>query len=213
MQYHQIAELFYGIAGSAELAYSTYIYAQVDKAYYKRVTSQTSSARLAGKFFGGLVAQLLVSFQLMNYHQLNYITLTCISIGALTTLFLPSVKANRQFYVKWEPGQRRTEAGHEVEKEALQELKEVDARKQIGNDKLSQWSMKKSLRFLLLDLKTAYGNGYILKWSLWWAIASAGQYQVINYIQALWDKIREEGGNEEPLYNGLVKALHTSLSK
>lgn len=57
----------------------------------------------------------------------------------------------------------------------------------------------------------AYSNSYIIKWSIWWALASAGQYQVVNYIQVLWEEINQE--NQLEPYNGVVKALHTLLSK
>lgn len=194
-------EVFYGIAASAELAYSTYIYAQVDGDYYKRVTSQTHSARLAGKFFGGLVAQILVTWNLMNYHQLNYVTLACTATGLIFTLFLPKVKSNKQFYLK---SAKISALTHENEP--------LKVNRENGECVVSSVSIKDSVVELYNDFKSAYRNNYILKWSLWWAIASAGQYQVVNYVQALWEKIREEGGTEDELYNGAVKAIHTFLS-
>lgn len=71
----QILEFFYGTYMAAEVAYYTYIYAKVDKKYYPRVTSHTRAAMFAGKLVAGILAQLLINFELMNYKELNYITL------------------------------------------------------------------------------------------------------------------------------------------
>lgn len=72
----QIMEFFYGLFLSAEVAYYTYIYAKVDKKYYQEVTGHTKAAALFGRSMSGVVAQLTASFDLLDYHQLNYITAT-----------------------------------------------------------------------------------------------------------------------------------------
>ena len=59
---------------ATEVAYFTYIYAKVPKEYYQEVTSHTRAAILAGRTISGIIAQLLVSFNLMDYRELNYIT-------------------------------------------------------------------------------------------------------------------------------------------
>lgn len=59
---------------ACEVAYYTYIYAKVDKEYYQRVTSHTRAAILAGRAFSAILGQVLVSFNIMDYRQLNYIT-------------------------------------------------------------------------------------------------------------------------------------------
>lgn len=71
----QILEFFYGLFFSTEVAYYTYIYAKVDKKHYQEVTSHTKAASLFGRCMAGIVAQLTVSFDILDYHQLNYITL------------------------------------------------------------------------------------------------------------------------------------------
>ena len=68
-------EFFYGTYMAAEVAYYTYIYAKVDKKYYPRVTSYTRAAIFVGKLLGDILAQALMYFQVMNYRDLNYITL------------------------------------------------------------------------------------------------------------------------------------------
>lgn len=60
---------------AAEVAYYPYIYAKLDKKHYTRVTSHTRAAMFAGKVVGCLSGQLLVYYNLMDYRDLNYITL------------------------------------------------------------------------------------------------------------------------------------------
>jgi len=72
----QIAKFFFGLFLSAEVAYYTYIYAKVDKEHYQEVTSYTKAASLFGRSMSGIIAQLTASFDLLNYHQLNYLTLS-----------------------------------------------------------------------------------------------------------------------------------------
>lgn len=38
--------------------------------------------------------------------------------------------------------------------------------------------VKRAYSILWIDFTRAYSNSYVLKWSVWWAIASAGYYQV-----------------------------------
>lgn len=59
---------------ATEIAYYTYIYAKVSTEFYQQVTSHTRAALLAGKSLSGILAQILISFNLMNFRELNYIT-------------------------------------------------------------------------------------------------------------------------------------------
>lgn len=52
----------------------TYIYAKVPKEKYQRVTGYTRASLLTGRFLAGVLAQILVSFSLMNVRELNYIS-------------------------------------------------------------------------------------------------------------------------------------------
>lgn len=68
-------EVFYGFFMAAEVAYYTYIYAQVDKEHYQQVTSHTRTAYLFGRALSGIVSQALVSSGTLDYYQLNFISL------------------------------------------------------------------------------------------------------------------------------------------
>lgn len=65
---------------ACEVAYYTYIYAKVERNRYQLVTGHTRAAILTGRFLASTLAQLLVSFGLMNYEQLLYISFGCESI-------------------------------------------------------------------------------------------------------------------------------------
>lgn len=72
-----IVQFLYGTFMACEVAYYTYIYAKVERSKYQLVTGHTRSAILAGRFFGAVLAQLLISFSLMNYRELLYISFGC----------------------------------------------------------------------------------------------------------------------------------------
>lgn len=71
----QFVEGIYGTYCATEIAYYSYIYAKTDKQHYQAVTSHTRAAILVGRFVAGVSSQLLVFFRVMNYRQLNYLTL------------------------------------------------------------------------------------------------------------------------------------------
>lgn len=73
----QATEIFYGTYMATEVAYYTYIYAKVDREHFQVVTGYTKSAILAGRFLAGVVAQLMVSFRVMDLRELNYLSLGC----------------------------------------------------------------------------------------------------------------------------------------
>lgn len=52
------------------------------------------------------------------------------------------------------------------------------------------------LQVLFDDLLKCYRCPSLLAWSLWWALATCGYFQVINYAQALWENIRPSQAHE-----------------
>lgn len=51
------------------------MYAKVEKNKYQRVTGNARAAILVGRFTASVIAQLLVSFDIMNFRDLNFLTL------------------------------------------------------------------------------------------------------------------------------------------
>lgn len=90
---------------------------------------------------------------------------------------------------------------------------------------------------LFNDFKMAYTNTYVLKWSLWWALALCGFFfvsrltiellneeetivqsnvifstQVNTYSQVLWQITAQEHGGEKYLMNGAIDSIYTISS-
>jgi thiamine transporter 2/3 len=51
------------------------MYAKVEKSKYQKVTGNARAAVLAGRFTASVIAQLLVTFKLMDFRDLNFLTL------------------------------------------------------------------------------------------------------------------------------------------
>lgn len=51
------------------------MYAKVDKIHYQKVTGNARAAILAGRFIASVVAQLLVSYEVLDLRELNFLTL------------------------------------------------------------------------------------------------------------------------------------------
>lgn len=67
------------------------------------------------------------------------------------------------------------------------------------------------LKMLFGDLLHCYRVRPLLAWSLWWALATCGYFQIINYAQAVWENIRPSSDYE--IYNGYVETLSTLLGE
>lgn len=64
---------------------------------------------------------------------------------------------------------------------------------------------------LFADFLQCYRCRPLLAWSLWWALATCGYFQVINYAQVLWENVRPS--KEYEIYNGYVETLSTLLGE
>lgn len=62
---------------AAEVAYYTYMYAKVERSQYQQVTGHARAGILSGRFLAGVLAQILVSFEIMDLRELNYISFGC----------------------------------------------------------------------------------------------------------------------------------------
>lgn len=57
--------------------------------------------------------------------------------------------------------------------------------------------------------KDGYNSKYLIKWSVWWALATCGFIQVQVYMQPLWATIVNDPSR--PIYNGAVESILTVL--
>jgi len=184
------------------VAYYTYIYAQVSKENYKLVTSYTYTATFIGKFLAGTLAQILVTTRLLNYHELNYVTLGSLTTALILALALPKVRQSIYFNRLESQTQNYYDSDNNIQTNDSSKIKSINS---------LHFRLRKAYPILWKDFKSAYRNPYILKWSLWWALAMAGNLQVQNYIQALWKVLDAKG--ETRKYNGAVNAIQCILCK
>nr|XP_040577580.1 thiamine transporter 1-like [Lepeophtheirus salmonis] len=94
----QVMQFAYGVASSTEVAYFTYIYAQVDSSHYQIVTSFTRVALLVGRFCSGILGQFLVFMEFTTYRGLNYISLISVSLSTIVSFCLPKVQTSLYFH-------------------------------------------------------------------------------------------------------------------
>lgn len=218
----QIVEFFYGMVTATEVAYYAYIYSVVSTDHYQRVTSYCRSITLVAATTGAVLGQLLVSLADVSYFHLNAITLASVSLAFLCSFFLPMPQKSMFFHRKEVsealPGTDKTVATVSSDRPlSCQEDKNSPSadmgpapEQQAGNVK-PQNHVLRVLVQLSKDLRDCYCSRKLLYWSLWWALATAGFNQVLNYIQVLWDF--RAPSHSSAVYNGAVEAIATFLSK
>ena len=175
----QLMQAAYGFAVGAEVAYYSYIYAAVTTEHYQKVTSFTRAAILVGRMISGILGQLLISLHVTKYLALNYISFGSVSVAFLISLLLPSVPSSANAF-------NTSHDGYSWYSQIAQ-----------------QW--KAYLVDFLQGFKNCYSRELLVRWSLWWAVATCGELQVENYVQNLWDEIWPS--HEHKIYNGGVTAL------
>ena len=94
----QLMQVSYGVATSTEVAYFTYIYANVSGEWYQQVTSFTRAALLLGRFLSGALSQSLICLELCDFRSLNYISLSMVSCATVISFLLPPVKNTIYFH-------------------------------------------------------------------------------------------------------------------
>ncbi|KAJ1090302.1 hypothetical protein NDU88_003435 [Pleurodeles waltl] len=221
----QVLEFVYGLATATEIAYYAYIYSVVSPDHYQRVTSYCRSISLVGYTAGSVMGQLLVSLGGVSYFYLNVISLCSVGVAFIASLFLPMPKRSMFFHKK--PSKETLETGENEDKSPHPPITNQDqgchgnnvSPTEIANaGKLSDQdppysnSHRQFFRVLLqlvVDLKDCYSTKQLLYWSLWWALATAGYNQVLNYVQVLWEHV--EPSQNSTIYNGGVEALSTLL--
>lgn len=199
----QVAEVFYGLFIASEVAYFTYIYAKVNKSHYQEVSGHTKAALLLGRSLGSLVGQVLLLYNISSYYTLNYYTLTSTCLGILCVFLLPPVSKPLSL-TRIEKENIKT--GHDTE-EIENELAFSVSTEQDNR------TFMDSLTFMKDDFCEAFSNFHIAKWVFWSALASCGYYQILTYIQVLWEEITS--GTEKSVtaeLNGIVEAAYMLLS-
>ncbi|XP_056420508.1 thiamine transporter 2 isoform X2 [Hyla sarda] len=201
-------EFVYGMVTATEVAYFSYIYSVVDTEHYQKVTSYCRSITLVGFTFASVLGQLLVSLAGISYFYLNVISLVSVSIAFVSSMVLPMPRRSMFFHRKVvEKSVTSSSTEPNVTSNNPEEPNtepETDA-----SSKTPDPNFCKVLWLLCKDLKKCYSSVQLLYWSLWWALATAGYNQVINYVQVLWEHV--EPAQNSTIYNGGVEAVSTFL--
>ncbi|XP_077396634.1 solute carrier family 19 member 3b [Festucalex cinctus] len=207
-------EIHYAVVTATEVAYFSYIYSVIPLENYQRATGYLRSAVLFGYTFGAGLGQVLVSSAGMDYFYINAITLGVVSVAFLISFWLPMPQRSMFF-------QGRTTAA--LDRQSQQELPgrtdgldETAAgatdtssgkEKMERNDNAGSCSRTNVLsagHLLWKSFRESYSSRHLIYWSLWWALATAGYTQILNYIQLMWDHI--EPSATSSVYNGGVEA-------
>ncbi|KAM8904599.1 thiamine transporter 1-like [Spinachia spinachia] len=211
----QLLEFFFGLATASEVAYYSYIYSVVEPKHYQRVTAYCRSMALFGSAAGSLTGQLLLSVAKAQLLHLVIITLTTAAVAFLAPWFLPMPKRSLFFHKSPEMEEKPHSTTALIEKEGdlasqlplhSQAISTIPRSSETGRLRSGPVQV---LQVLLADFLKCYRCPSLLAWSLWWALATCGYFQVINYAQALWENIRPSQDNE--IYNGYVETLATLL--
>ncbi|NWW44491.1 S19A3 protein, partial [Pedionomus torquatus] len=217
----QMVEFFYGMATATEVAYYAYIYSVVSTDHYQRVTSYCRSITLVAATVAAVLGQLLVSLAGVSYFHLNAITLASVSLAFLCSLFLPMPQKSMFFHRKdvSPPASGPEKDVPSVASDGPSSCQEDKGSLSVGRGPTLEAQADKAsprndvLRVLVQlgkDLKDCYSSRKLLYWSLWWALATAGFNQVLNYVQVLWDF--RAPSHSSAVYNGAVEAVATFLS-
>lgn len=193
----KVMQVTFGLATAGEISYYSYLYAVVSKSHYQKIASFTKAASLVGKFVAYLCGQLLVSSNALDYHQLNIFSFISVIIALIISIILPRAEYSELFNPR------------PIEDDA-------DNEKNENNEVQShQRTTKNTLIYLITEIKTIYTDKHVLIWSIWWAFASCGNFQIGNYIQNLWHVLTpyKHDRKNRHLYNGAVEAAGTLFSK
>ncbi|NWI71430.1 S19A3 protein, partial [Todus mexicanus] len=215
----QVVEFFYGMVTATEVAYYAYIYSVVSTQHYQRVTSYCRSVTLAAATVAAVLGQLLVSLADVSYFHLNAMTLASVSLAFLCSFFLPMPQKSMFFHrrdaLETPPGPHKAVAALSSDrppscpedKGSVVPADRGAAPQQPPENAEPQSHVLGVLVQLGQDLRDCYSSRKLLYWSLWWALATAGFNQVVNYVQVLWDS--RAPSHSSAVYNGAVEAIAT----
>nr|XP_025965346.1 thiamine transporter 2-like [Dromaius novaehollandiae] len=216
----QVMEFFYGMVTATEVAYYAYIYSVISTEHYQKATSYCRSITLVAATVAAVLGQLLVSLAHVSYFYLNAITLASLSLAFVCSFFLPMPQKSMFFHRKdaaetLQGPDKVMATFNPNEPCSCQEDRDPASAdtgptpEQQADQPQPQSHALKVLVQLSKDLRECYSSRKLLYWSLWWALATAGFNQVLNYIQVLWDF--RAPSHSSAVYNGAVEAIATFL--
>uniref|UniRef100_A0A3Q3DYP7 Solute carrier family 19 member 3b n=1 Tax=Hippocampus comes TaxID=109280 RepID=A0A3Q3DYP7_HIPCM len=171
-----LLQIHYAVVTATEVAYFSYIYSAIPLENYQRATGYLRSAMLFGYTSGAGLGQILISLAGLNYFYLNAITLGVVSVAFLISFWLPMPQGSMFF----------------------------KGRKTASLGRQSQKNVFSAGHLLWQSFRESYSSRHLIYWSLWWALATAGYTQIVNYIQLMWNHIEPSASSS--VYNGGVES-------
>ncbi|XP_036005424.1 thiamine transporter 2 isoform X2 [Fundulus heteroclitus] len=221
----QAMQFCYGVVTASEVAYFSYIYSVVDLERYRKATSYSRSVQLLGYTAGSVLGQLLVSFDLMSYDDILVFTLVLTAVALVASCLLPMPQSS-MFFHRRRFGQRASKEGGKRRRDGsndeARDSKRSDTSRGDGGDEEVQGveeseeseekeSCSRVVVQLWRDFRRCYSSRQLLYWSVWWAMATCGYNQTVNYVQVLWEHVQPS--QNFSIYNGGVEATSNLLSK
>lgn len=171
-------------------------YSVVDVKKYRKATSYSRSVQLLGYTVGAVLGQVLVSFNLMPYDDIVVLTLVLTTIALFTSFLLPMPQRS-MFFHRRNPGTKTGDAaehtaassgevnGGDMEKRGETQDnpgKAVDEKEDLEELVVPQ-TCGKVILHMYRDFRQCYSSRQLLYWSVWWAMATCGYNQTVNYVQ------------------------------
>ncbi|XP_071403560.1 thiamine transporter 1 [Centroberyx affinis] len=212
----QLLEFFFGLATATEIAYYSYIYSVVEPAQYQRVTGLCRSVTLFGSAAGSLAGQVLLSVAQVPLLYLVTVTLSSAIVAFVAPWFLP-MPSRSLFFHKSPKAEEETshhnrspaDKTEDSESKMPLNIEDVITVSRADEAGSGRSGLAAVLWMLWEDFLQCYSCRPLLAWSVWWALATCGYFQVVNYAQALWEKVRPS--QDFDIYNGYVETLSTLL--
>ncbi|KAG1960253.1 thiamine transporter 1 [Pimephales promelas] len=212
----QLLEFFFGLATATEVAYYSYIYSVVEPSHYQRVTGFCRSVTLLGSAIGSLMGQVLVSVAQVPLFYLSVITLVSSCIAFVAPWFLHMPVKSLFFHEREQSSQDEAVLEPMNRGQLIEKPDDPESKMQLSTDEkmalrdnTSSSRLLEVLKMLWADFLQCYSSSTLLAWSVWWALSTCGYFQVVNYAQALWEKILPS--NDFEIYNGYVETISTLL--
>ncbi|KAE9546807.1 hypothetical protein FO519_009981, partial [Halicephalobus sp. NKZ332] len=188
----QVGHIMWGISAASDIGSYSYVYGKFEKDQYKKITSWTRAAAMAGRTGGYIFAQLLILTHIGNYMTLNQMNLYILCIALVFCFLLPRVSWKQVVNnIAIEQSKKQAQKSHSPLPTSFSEY------------------VLYRLKKLKSDFIKVYSNPFILKWSLWWAMAICMSYQVSLYAQTLLGQVQV--GDDNPL-NGFADAIYTFVA-
>ncbi|XP_069365887.1 thiamine transporter 2-like [Maniola hyperantus] len=197
VEWLQVSQFLYGLYMATEVAYLTYIYAKVDPDKYPLVSSYTRIAALTGRFLSGVSSQLLTHFNVMNYRDLNYITLVAQILATFWAFWLPPVPYGIYFH-------RRSSPSPQLD------IAHMDKQIAPSSPNKKRKDVTDAAILITRHARIAYTRPKVLVWSALYAVALALFVLAQTNMQILWKTVQGES-DSTVAYNGAVEAILTLL--